>query len=86
MSKKLFTLICLLAMMSAGAGLRAQEVTIVIEPGWNWISYPNAELMPLAEALSGFVPSQGDQVKSKYTTSTYTGGRWRGENQKLILI
>ncbi len=78
MSKKLFTLICLLAMISAGAGLRAQEVTIVIEPGWNWISYPNAEAMPLAEALSGFVPSQGDQVKSKYTTSTYTGGRWRG--------
>ena len=78
MRKAFYTLICLLAMMSAGAGLRAQEVTIVIEPGWNWISYPNAELMPLAEALSGFVPSQGDQVKSKYTTSTYTGGRWRG--------
>ncbi len=78
MRKAFHTLICLLAMMSAGAGLRAQEVTIVIEPGWNWISYPNAELMPFAEALSGFVPSQGDQVKSKYTTSTYTGGRWRG--------
>ena len=69
---------CLFAMMAAGRGLKAQDITITLEPGWNWISYPNAEVMDVASALGGFAPVEGDQIKSRYTTSRYTRGRWGG--------
>ena len=35
---------CLLAMMAASLSVKAQEVTITLFPGWNWISYPNSEI------------------------------------------
>ncbi len=84
MRKAFHTLICLLAMMSAGAGLRAQEVTIVIEPGWNWISFPTTDTLNVSEAFGSFTPMVGDQIKSKGSTSTYqSNGKWRGYVSKL---
>ena len=71
-------LMCLLAMMVAGKKLVAQEITITLEPGWNWISYPNAEAMDVASALNGFEPMEGDLIKSRYTSSKYSRGRWSG--------
>lgn len=71
-------LMCLLAMMVAGKKLVAQEITITLEPGWNWISYPNAEAMDVASALNGFEPMEGDRIKSRYTSSKYSRGRWSG--------
>ena len=78
MKKALFTLMCLLAMMMTGTGLKAQEITIELVPGWNWIGYPNAEAAPIADAFGDFTPAQGDMIRSKYVTSTYVNGRWRG--------
>ena len=69
---------CLVAMMAAGTGLRAQQVTITLNPGWNWISYPNSEAMSIATALGDFVPMAGDIVKSRLGSSTYINGQWRG--------
>ena len=68
----------LFAMMAASTGVKAQEITVTLDPGWNWISYPNAEVMDVASALSGFAPVEGDQIKSRYATSRYTRGRWGG--------
>ena len=78
MKKVLFTLMCLTAMMAAGTGLKAQEITITLEPGWNWISYPNAEVMDVASALGDFVPMAGDIIRSRLSSSTYINGQWRG--------
>lgn len=69
---------CLFAMMATGTGLRAQEVTITLNPGWNWISYPNSEAMNVAVAFGDFVPMAGDIVKSRFGSSTYNNGRWKG--------
>ena len=69
---------CLAAMFAAGTGLKAQEITITLEPGWNWISYPNAEEMDVASALGDFVPMNGDIVRSRFSSSSYLNGRWRG--------
>ena len=71
-------MMCLVAMMAAGTGLRAQQVTITLNPGWNWISYPNSEAMSIATALGDFVPMAGDIVKSRLGSSTYINGQWRG--------
>ena len=78
MKKLSMFLICLFAMLAAGKGLRAQEITITLNPGWNWISYPNAEAMTIASALGDFVPMQGDIIKSMYGSTKYSNGRWAG--------
>ena len=79
MKKTLFALICLAAMLSAGMSLKAQEITITLSPGWNWISYPNAEVMSVATALGDFTPVQGDMIKSQGNGQTvYSNGRWFG--------
>lgn len=44
----------------------AQEVTITISPGWNWISYPRADTMELTTAMGTFTPAEGDMIKSRY--------------------
>ena len=78
MKKTLFALICLAVMLSAGMSLKAQEVTITLAHGWNWISYPNAEAMQVGDALGDFIPMNGDMIQSQFANSKYTNGRWRG--------
>ena len=78
MRKLLFTLLCFAAMFAAGTGLKAQEITVELTPGWNWISYPNAEAMQVGEALGGFTPVEGDIIQSQFASSKYINGRWKG--------
>lgn len=47
-------------------------------PGWNWISYYNAEVMTITDALGSFTPMQGDVIKSQSASSRYVGNRWVG--------
>ena len=71
-------MMCLAAMFAAGTCLKAQEITIVLEPGCNWISYPNAEAMPIGEALGSFTPSNGDIIQSQFDSyCSYLDGSWR---------
>ena len=79
MKKSLLTLVCLAVMMMAGIGLRAQEVTITLLPGWTWISYPQAVPMELNEALGDFVPAEGDIIKSQSSYVIYWNGSWLGD-------
>ncbi len=78
--KKLFViLVCLTAMITASMSVKAQEVTIVLNPGWNWISFPTTDTLDISEAFGSFTPMVGDQVKSKWVSSTYlSNGHWRG--------
>ena len=69
---------CLLGIMGASLSAKAQEIVIELSLGWNWISYPNAEVMDVTTAMDGFTPMSGDIINSQYGTTTYTGGRWRG--------
>ena len=71
-------MVCLFAMMAAGLSAKAQEVTITLYPGWNWISYPKAEVQDINTALGDFVPVNGDMIKSQFSNSTYANGYWRG--------
>ena len=78
MRKAFIIMMSLAAMLVASTGLKAQEIVITLEPGWNWISYPNAEAMDIASALGDFEPMEGDVIKSHYSNSTYSRGRWSG--------
>ena len=76
--KRFMFLMGLVALLAVSLSAKAQEITITLEPGWNWISYPNAEEMDVASALGDFVPMSGDIVRSRFGSSTYINGRWRG--------
>ena len=78
MKKLLLTLVCLFALMAAGTSLKAQEVTIVLNPGWTWISCPMTEAVDFSTALGDFTPMQGDVIQSLWGLATYTNGHWRG--------
>ena len=69
---------CLFAMLAMGTGLRAQEVTVVLNPGWTWISCPSTEAVGFATALGDFVPMQGDVIKSQWGSVIYRNGQWKG--------
>ena len=69
---------CLFAIMVAGTGLSAQEITITLNPGWNWISYPQAAAMEIGEAMGSFVPMEGDILKSQTNMTSYHNGSWSG--------
>ena len=77
--KRLFIiLISLLTMMTASHGAKAQEVTIDLVPGWNYIAYPYPTTVELNTFLSSITPMNGDIIKSFYGSSLYLNGRWRG--------
>ena len=78
MKKPLLTLMCLAAMMVAGTSIEAQVVTIPLNSGWTWISYPRADTLSLAAALGEFVPEEGDIIKSQYGYTMYSNGYWSG--------
>ena len=79
MKKALFALMCLAAMLAAGTGLKAREVTITLYPGWTWISYIGTEPQDFSTALGSFTPAVGDRIKSQWGNATYRGnGEWRG--------
>ena len=65
-------------MLAAGTSLKAQEVTIVLNPGWTWMSCPMTEAVDFTAALGDFTPMQGDIIKSQWGQATYINGQWRG--------
>ena len=68
----------LLAMLATSLSAKAQEITITLNPGWNWISYPNAIAMEIGAAMGDFVPMEGDMLKSQAGYSSYSSGSWSG--------
>ena len=76
MKKALLALMCLAAMIAASTSLKAQEVTIVLDPGWTWMSCPTTEAMNFAAALGDFTPMQGnlENVCSKLIEQALKGG------------
>ena len=78
MKKALLTLMCLATMMAAGMGLKAQEVTITLKPGWTWIGIPNTDTLDFATAFGSFTPAEGDMIRSQYAYTEYDEGEWFG--------
>ena len=72
-------MVCLVAMMATSTSIKAQEVTIILTPGWNWIGIPSTDTLDFATALGSFTPVVGDIIKSRWSYATYmSNGQWRG--------
>ena len=76
--KRLFIIMISLLVMLAGQNVNAQEVTVDLLPGWNYIAYPFPETVAVDVFFSSITPTNGDMIKSFYGTSSYINGRWRG--------
>ena len=63
---------------------QAQEVTITLNPGWTWVSYPRADTLDVTTALQSIPPTEGDVIKSQTSFATYMNGMWLGNLQQLI--
>ena len=60
-----------------GARISPSEHTVTIKSGNNWIAFPFDTSMSVTNAFAGFAVN-GDMIKSKDGTTTYTRGRWVG--------
>ena len=73
-----------LPMAMASHHAQAQEVTITLNPGWTWVSYPRADTLDVTTALQSIPPTEGDVIKSQTFFATYMNGMWLGNLQQLI--
>lgn len=79
MNKSKMITMCLIAMMVTSLSVKAQEVTITLVPGWNWISVPLMDTLDFETAMGSVTPTVGDIIKSRWGAATYTSdGQWRG--------
>ena len=60
-----------------GLSVNPSERSAIIMNGANWIAFPLKDSMSLTNAFAGFAV-EGDMIKSKDGTATYTRGRWVG--------
>lgn len=74
---------CLLVLMATSLSLKAQEVTITLNPGWTWISCPGTDTVDFATAMGTFTPVEGDVIESQNHFSEYDQGAWFGEIQQF---
>ena len=77
-------LMFVLPMAMASHHAQAQEVTITLNPGWTWVSYPRADTLDVTTALQSIPPTEGDVIKSQTYFATYMNGMWLGNLQQLI--
>ena len=84
MKKIAVMIVCLFTMMAASTGLKAQEISVLIRPGWNWIGYPYPETVDLGTAFGDFEPLAGDVIESCFEYSEYLSGYgWYGGVSEL---
>ena len=61
-----------------GNELNANENTVSVKAGWNWIGYPLNQVMTVDEALEYFEASVGDEIVGNDGTAVYDGTSWNG--------
>ncbi len=61
----------------------ATGVSLTVLPGYNWFGYTGTQTQPIATVLSGFTPSNGDQIIAQDSASTYNNG-WSGSLTSLV--
>ena len=61
----------------------ADEYEITILPGWNWIGFPSAVPIDVADALADFDATEGDEIQSLDYMTEFDGEEWFGDLETL---
>ena len=67
---------CTIALVGMPVSSTYHEITIV--PGWNWIGFPCATEMSVAEAFAAFEAEEDDELKGRGSYATFDGEVWFG--------
>ena len=81
MKRFFIIMISIIAMLTVRLNANAQEITITLNPGWNWISYPRADTLGITEAMGSFIPLEEDVLTSHDHYAEYVDGEWFGDCQ-----
>ena len=65
-------------------GTPATPNTLNFLPGHNWFGYTGTATTPIADALVGFEPNEGDQIIGQEGTATFNGRGWSGDLTTLV--
>ena len=57
---------------------------ITLYRGWNWIGFPCAQEVSVADAFAGFEPEEGDVLQSYDNMTEFDGEDWWGELETLV--
>lgn len=83
MKKRIILSLVLFAMFLSGHRVFAQQISITLNPGWNWITYTQMDHQGLTDAFGDFVPEEGDIIKSQEAHCTYHNEQWFGSLDTL---
>lgn len=68
-----------------GSKLKADEIEIPVNTGWNWISYTPNTNMTVNDAFGNYQPQNGDIVKSQFEFAMYDQGLgWLGSLTYMV--
>ena len=67
-----------------GKLFNASYKSIALSESWNWIGYPLAHEMELAQALEHFTPGSGDYIVGQDGFAQYADGQWTGTLTTLV--
>lgn len=70
-------------LLSIGSIVDADETTITLYDGWNWIGYTPIFTLPIDDALAGFNAITGDVIKGKVGFAMYQDYQWVGTLRSL---
>ena len=67
-----------------GKEAEVSEYEIEIKKGWNWIGFPSAEPIDVAEAMADFEAEEGDEIQSKNNSTEFDGEEWFGDLETFV--
>ena len=73
----------MVAVIAAATSLKAQQVTISLMSGWNWISYPCVDTVDITTAFGTFGPEEGDMIQSQFAIAEWDDGEWFGDFERF---
>lgn len=60
------------------------EYSITINPGWNWIGFPSADGIEVADAMFNFDAYEGDMMQTKENSTEFDGDEWFGDLETFV--
>ena len=70
--------------LTGAAKAEVEYYTIEINPGWNWIGFPNGESISVEAAMIEFEAEEEDQIQSQENATEYTGDEWFGDLEIFV--
>ena len=70
--------------LTGAAKAEVEYYTIEINPGWNWIGFPNGEAISVEAAMIEFEAEEEDQIQSQENATEYTGDEWFGDLEIFV--